>query len=117
MNYRLALTVIVMLFITGCASPVRFVGMSVGDHVVRKDVYKHVAFFFRAQYGCSKIDTIYTKPTHIAQTESGVFIQARELWAVRGCNKEAVYDIRLKSDANRETDFTVSTFNKASNSQ
>lgn len=63
MNYRLALTVIVMLFITGCASPVRFVGMSVGDHVVRKDVYKQVAFFFSSSIRLFK-DRYYIHKTY-----------------------------------------------------
>lgn len=115
MNHRLSLPIIAALFIVGCASSSKFVGSSVTDQVLRQDIYKNVSLFFQAQYGCSDIDTVNTKITNITQAESGVIAKARELWTVHGCNKEAAYDIKLSSDTNGETDFTVSNINKISN--
>lgn len=106
MNYRISLSVIAALLMTGCASSLKFTGISVTDQTLRQDVYQKVSMLFEAKNGCS-IENVNSQIIKITKTESGSITAANELWAVSGCNKQESYNIQLRADANGETDFSI----------
>lgn len=108
MNYRTTMYFVSSALFFGCATAPQFSGNSVTDQTLRNDVMKHVNLLFKVQESCSSISNVQTKVTNLNKSSTGKIISANELWTANGCEKSVNYDIRLKSDAKGETDFSVS---------
>lgn len=108
MKYHITMHLVLSALFFGCASAPQFSGSSLTDPTLRNDVMKHINLFFKIQESCSSINNVQTKVANLNKSSTGKIISAGELWSVNGCGKSVNYDIRLKSDAKGETDFSVS---------
>lgn len=110
MSYRISLPIFAAILITGCAITPKFSGNSLTDQLLRHDVSQSVLMLFRAHNACD-IEAINSQVIETITTQPGHITGANELWVVTGCNKEESYNVQLRSDAQGETDYSISKIN------
>lgn len=108
MDYRITQYFVSSALLFGCVSTPQFSGNSLTDPTLRNDVMRDVSLYFKAQESCSSISNVQSKVVNVNKSATGRIIGAYELWTVNGCGKSINFDIRLKSDAKGETDFSIS---------